>query len=822
MEFSPNFTPRVQQAIKIAKQEAINFSHTLIEPLHLLYGVFKVQNNFAQNNFLSNTSIETVALLDYIKNAFPSDSFDIKSLTYSKSFKSCLRDSFEVADLYTHDYIGIEHLLLSLLKSPDLKFFFDDFGIDPSNSILVLQSFLEGGLVEKDEDLKKPSLRKIQKNKEKEYDKDFDLNNSNLNKFAINFTELASEGKFDKVVCRSKSLDSLIEILCRRTKNNPIILGEAGVGKTALIEGLCQKIVSDSVPDFLSDKQIYSLNLNHIVAGTKYRGQFEERLKNIINEIQKDPNKILFIDEIHTIIGAGSAEGSMDAANILKPMLARGEIKCIGATTLKEYKSTIEKDAALSRRFQSVIIDEPSTTDCFKILNSIIPKYESFHQVKYRKNAIKAAVELSSRYINDRFLPDKAIDIIDEAASRVKIKNFQKPQDVKSLETSIESLIEQEENCSDLDRKKNIGLCIDDLFEKYQLILDEWQNEIKNNPIYVSVNDVQEVISNKTNIPLSVISSSSEDRFLNLDKNLSRDVIGQDHAINSLCNSVVRSACGLNNPNKPLGTFFFLGKTGTGKTLMAKSLSKYLFGDPQKIIRFDMGEFSDSVSSNKLTGSSPGYVGFDQGSPLIDKIKRNPYSVVLFDEIEKAHPDVLKVLLSILDEGRLTDAFGNLANFKNCFIVLTSNIGSDLIDKKHSIGFSNAADEDDLVLDKIKDKISRDFSPEFLNRIDDIILFKPFSDKDYNNIIKTYVKTLNLKLKNKKVKIILSKCVVENFIKELKKINLGARPVERLFRKDIETLLSKNILNKKIQPNSTITFKIDKNNKLSFSTIKST
>ncbi len=814
MEFSPNFTPRVQQAIKIAKQEAIKYNHQLVEPLHLIFGVFKVQNKQVSQSPVLDHSIDSNIINDFFKNSFPSENFDINQISYSKSFKACLVSSFELADYYTHDYVGVEHLLISLFKCSDLKVFFETFDINAQESTSILKSFLEGEVIEKQESI----TDKVNKNFTKPQTNNLPLTSeSNLSKFTVNFTSLAYEGKFDKVVCRSKSLENLIEILCRRTKNNPIILGEAGVGKTALVEGLAQKIVSQNVPDFLLNKQIYSLNLNHIVAGTKYRGQFEERLKNIIDEIRFDENKILFIDEIHTIIGAGSAEGSMDAANILKPMLARGEIKCIGATTIKEFKGSIEKDAALSRRFQPVFIEEPSIADCYKILTSIIPQYESFHQIKYRKNALQAAVDLSSRYISDRFLPDKAIDIIDEAASKVKIKNFKKPNEIQKIESSIESLIEQEETCSDLDRKKSIGLCMDDLFEKYQNILDDWQNELNNNPIYVSISDIQEVISHKTNIPLSIISSSLEGKFINLYKNISKIVVGQEEAVQALCDSVMRSACGLNNPNRPLGTFLLLGKTGTGKTLVAKSLSHYLFGDERKLIRFDMGEFSDSVSSNKLTGSSPGYIGYDQGSLLIDKVKRSPYSVILFDEIEKAHPDVLKVLLSILDEGRLTDAFGNTANFKNCFIILTGNFGSEMFDKPVSAGFLTNSNDNDLILEKIKEKASNYFSPEFINRIDDIILFKSFSDKNYEKIIKTYLNQLNLKLKAKKIKAYLNPNVIQNLVTQLKKINLGARPVERLFKKGIETVLSKNILNKKIQPNSVVAFTIDKNNKLDFS-----
>ena len=436
------------------------------------------------------------------------------------------------------------------------------------------------------------------------------------------------------------------------------------------MEGLAQRIISEDVPDYLLAKNIYSLNLNHIIAGTKYRGQFEERLKECVDEIVGNPNNILFIDEIHTLVGAGNVEGGMDAANILKPLLARGNLKCIGATTLKEYKKSIEKDSALTRRFQTVHIEEPSIKDCYNIMDKISPQYESFHQIKYRKNALKASVDLSSRYITDRFLPDKAIDIIDEAASKVKISNLNRPEKLKSIENSIESLIEQEQSATDPERKKVLGSCIDDLFEDYQSILDDWQESIKNKPVYVTELDIQEVISNKTKIPLSIISSSSDEKYLNLKNNLSKEIIGQSQTIESIYNSIIRSACGLNNPNKPCGTFLFLGKTGTGKTFTAKKISKYIFGGEDKVIRLDMGEFSDSVSSNKLIGASPGYVGYEEGSALIDKVRKNPYSVILFDEIEKAHPEVIKVLLKILDGGTISDNLVELPASKIALLFL--------------------------------------------------------------------------------------------------------------------------------------------------------
>jgi ATP-dependent Clp protease ATP-binding subunit ClpC len=803
MEMLPNFTPRVQQAIKIAKQDAISLEHEKVQPMHLLSGIFKVQNSFFEALYRNNV-FENLDFKDYISNYIESSSiFNISELSYSKDFKKVLKDSVELANSYAHDYVGIEHILVNLLTLPDLKVFFDEIGLNSEELCLQIKSTLEGEIIEKADQIKDAETKK---NRYQTPPPQLRVNDSNpnLSKYATNFTELAKEGKFDKVVCRNDSIKEIIEILCRRTKNNPIILGEAGVGKTALAEGLAQKIVSSDIPDFLQNKNIYSLNLNHIVAGTKYRGQFEERLKDVVEEIKSDDNNILFIDEIHTIVGAGSAEGSMDAANILKPMLARGEIRCIGATTIKEYKSSIEKDAALTRRFQTVYVEEPSTTECFEILKNVSPQYESFHGVKYRKNALKSAVDLSSRYIVNRCLPDKAIDLIDEAGSKVKIKNFNKPEELKKIESDLESLIDQEQSTKDISRKEVLGSCIDELFEEYQSILDDWQKSFKLKPIYVTEKDIQETISTKTSIPISIISSSSDEKYLKLKDNLNKEIIGQSKAVNSIYNSIIRSACGLNSPDKPAGTFLFLGKTGTGKTLTAKKISKFIFGGENKLIRFDMGEYSESISSAKLIGSSPGYVGYENGSMLIDKVRKNPYSVILFDEIEKAHPEVLKVLLGILDEGSLSDNFGRTADFKNCLIILTGNLGSEIIEKSHgTIGFNNPNSED-LIREKIKDKVQSHFSPEFANRIDELVIFSSFSDENYKKIINLHLDKINKKLSSKRIKLFLDKTVVDYFVSELKSINLGARPIERIFQKEIESSLAENMLTKKIEEGSKV------------------
>jgi ATP-dependent Clp protease ATP-binding subunit ClpC len=786
----PNFTPRVQQAIKIAKQQSIRNKNEIVEPINLLFGIFKVQSSFFDS--LSRSKLADKDFSNYLSAInLPSEKFDISKLTYSKKFKNILRNSVEKANSYNHDYVGIEHVLICLLEDPDVALVFKGYNIDPRLLSKQLELSLSDSLEENEKEAYNTEGDQAQESSFK--------SNLNLSKYCANLTELAAQGKFDKVIGRDSSILSMIEILCRRIKNNPVILGEAGVGKTALVEGLCQKIANSDVPELLLGKNIYSLNLSTLVAGTKYRGQFEERLQDLINEAVADEDCILFIDEFHTITGAGGAEGGLDAANIMKPLLSRGQLKCIGATTPKEYKKTIEKDSALDRRFQPVSIGEPDQKDCLQILNGIISKYETFHQVSYRKNAIKLAVELSCRYINDRNLPDKAIDILDEAGSKVKLKALDKPLESREIEEKLESLIQEEQDCTIKSKKEILSQSIDDLFDEYQTILDSWQKKLSKKKVFVSASDIEMVISEKTKIPLSIISSNSNEKFLNLKSNLSKEIIGQDLALDCIYKSVLRFASGLNEKGKPMGTFLFLGKTGTGKTLTAKKIAKYIFGGEKKIIRFDMGEFSDAVSSNKITGSSPGYVGYEEGSSLVDSVRKNPYSVILFDEIEKAHPEVLKVLLSIMDEAELKDNFGRVADFSNTFIVLTGNLGSEIIEKSSiPFGFSQENSED-LMNSKIKSKVESFFSPEFANRIDELVVFSDFDKESFIKIINIQLKKLNQKLKSKRIQVSLDKSMEDFCLKELEKSNLGARPIERIFNQSIEFYLSKSLLKKEIE-----------------------
>ena len=568
------------------------------------------------------------------------------------------------------------------------------------------------------------------------------------------------------------------------------MIGLPGTGKTSLVEGLTQKIVNNSATDFLSNKTIYEIDLAGMIAGTKYRGQFEERLKGLIEEVSANPNIILFIDEIHTLVGAGAAEGAMDAANILKPALSRGKIRCIGATTPKEYNKSILKDAALERRFQEVKVDEPSQSETVKILEGVIGQYEDFHHVQYRKNTLKLAAELSTKYIHDRQLPDKAIDIIDQAGAKVKMKNFVKPDMAFTLEKQIEDLMVEED--LNPNSKKNYKGKQDKLIKKYKDLLEKWAEGYCKKKFFVTVNDIYDVISSRTGIPINSLSKKESEILLNLKSNLSNHVFYQDEAIETVYKSIIRARSGLNEGNKPIGSFLFLGKTGVGKTHMAKSLARNYFGSEDNLIHIDMSEYSEKVNVSKLIGSSPGYIGYEDGGQLTDKIKNRPYSVLLFDEIEKAHGDVTNILLQILDEGRLTDSFGRVSNFSNCIVIMTGNIGADLQDKS-AFGFGQTSESQ--ASNKIIERAKETLSPEFINRIDDIVVFNNFSLEDIEEIL---MKEFNLLKENvmssHSIDISLNKEALKFLSKKAHNENMGARPIKKVIQKNIENIISEQIL----------------------------
>ena len=782
-----NLTPRVQKIISTAKETSVNLKCDAIDLDHLLFAILDSgQSTIAK--FFEDLNISLEDFKTFVFNSIQGDFFspeDDLAPDFSANFKDIFKDAKSLASTLKHNYIGVEHLFYSLMVHSDspLKSFFKTFKVSPEKSKEKLKKFFKTG--EWDSSKKRKNLEQIPAPPPSQQD----ANLSALDLYAKNYNVLALKGQFDKVICKEDQLHKISEILCRRNKNNPILVGPPGTGKTTLVEGLAQTIVNGTCTSFLSNKIIYELDLAGMIAGTKYRGQFEERLKNLLKEISNSKNIILFIDEIHTIIGAGSAEGSLDAANILKPALARNKIKCIGATTPKEFKKFINKDAALERRFEEVEIVQPSIKETYEILNGISPQYEKFHHVIYRKNALKLAVDLSVRYITDRQLPDKAIDVIDQAGSRVKMKNFHKPPKAFEIENKIEDLMNSDqsvESCKKQDR----------LISEYKKVLDRWGAAYEKKKFYVTKEDVYEVISSRTGIPVGALTEKESEILLNLNKTLNSIIFGQKQACSSISDCILRSKSGLNDQNKPIGSFLFLGRTGVGKTFMAKTLAKHVFGSEDNLIHIDMSEYSEKINISRLIGSSPGYVGYEDGGQLTDRIKAKPYSVLLFDEIEKAHPEVLNILLQLLEEGRLTDNFGRVADFSNCIVILTGNIGASILKTNKTLGFAKDNSDEDLKVD-VRKEAEKSLTPELINRLDEIVIFNSFDTNDIKTFFIKEIKELKAKLK-KQHSIILD--IDEETLDYLSELayskKLGARPVKRIIQKNIENIASKWIINK--------------------------
>ena len=624
-----------------------------------------------------------------------------------------------------------------------------------------------------------------------------------LDKYSKDLTYEASKGKLDPVIGRQKEIERVIQILTRRTKNNPCLIGEPGVGKTAIAEGLAQKIVADEVPEILKNKRVVCLDLASMLAGAKYRGDFEERIKNSLSEVENAKNIILFIDEIHTIVGAGGAEGAIDASNIIKPQLARGRIQLIGATTINEYRKYIEKDAALERRFQSILVEEPSPEDAINILNGLKDKYETHHKIKITEEAIKAAVNLSVRYIADRFLPDKAIDLIDEAASRVRLRTFTAPPDLKKLEDQLKKLIQEKEeavNSQNFELAAQIRDKEKELKKQLQDLKQNWEKQTAHTQNEVTAEDIAQIISISTGINVTQITAKQSERLLNLEKELHKMIIGQEEAVSKIAKAVRRGRAGLKDPNRPIGSFIFLGPTGVGKTQLCKALSVCLFGDQNSMIRLDMSEYMEKHTVSKLIGSPPGYVGYDEGGQLTEKVRKKPYSVILFDEIEKAHPDVFNMLLQILDDGVLTDSQGRKVNFKNTVIIMTSNIGARLITEKREFGFSvndnESLKDDENIKSDIMNELKKVFKPEFLNRVDDIIIFQKLTKDDIYKITDNMLLTLANKLSELNINIEFSKEAKEKISNIGYNPVYGARPLRRAIQSNIEDKLSELLLDK--------------------------
>ena len=795
------FTNRANKAIEIANNIALELGHSYIGTEHILYGLAKEGNGIA-SKVLENQNVTADDILNKIEELIGSDEPIENIVDFTPRTKRVVESAFIEARKLGYNFIGTEHLLIGILREGDCvaaKILLDLNVNIPKLYNEIVKVINEGEDYNSSDDSSNNSNGRKRRGSYNQ--------TPTLNQFGQDLTKKAEEGKLDPVIGRKQEIERVIEILSRRTKNNPCLIGEPGVGKTAAVEGLAQKIASGDVPEILKDKRVVTLDISGMVAGSKYRGDFEERIKKALNEVKKAGDVILFIDEIHTIVGAGAAEGAIDAANILKPLLARGEIQLVGATTLNEYRKFIEKDAALERRFSPVTVNEPSEKDTIQILKGIRDKYEAHHNVKITDEAIEAAVKLSIRYVNDRFLPDKAIDLIDEASSRARLKTYTEPDSLKELQEEIEKTKNEKEEAV-LNQKfekaaelRDIEKTLRDKFEKEQ---SKWKSKNTKSIVTITEENIAEVIANWTGIPAKKITEDENEKLKNLEKELHKRVIGQNEAVEAVSKAIRRGRVGLKDPNRPIGSFLFLGPTGVGKTELSKALAEVLFGDENAMIRLDMSEFMEPHSVSKLIGAPPGYVGFDDGGQLTEKIRRKPYSVVLFDEIEKAHPDVMNMLLQILEDGRLTDSQGRTVNFKNTVIIMTSNLGARLITDRKQLGFANKEGEADSkkeyeeIKKEVMAELKKELRPEFINRIDEIIVFHKLNDNDINQIIDIMLKEVVNRLKEQKYDVEFEPDVKEMIAKEGIDKNFGARPLRRTIQNLVEDKLAEKILDGKL------------------------
>lgn len=796
------FTNRAKKAIELANEVAIELGHNYVGTEHILYGLAKEGSGVA-SKVLENQEVTPDSIIDKIVELIGQEEPITETLGFTPRTKRVIENAFIEARKLGYNYIGTEHILIGILREGDCiaaRILLELNVNIPRLYNEIVKVINEG------EDLAGDEKENRSESKKGSYNQ-----TTTLNQFGEDLTKKATEGKLDPIVGRKEEIERVIQILSRRTKNNPCLIGEPGVGKTAVVEGLAQKIVAGDVPEILKDKRVVSMDISGMVAGAKYRGDFEERIKKALSEVKKAGDIILFIDEIHTIVGAGAAEGAIDAANILKPLLARGEIQLVGATTLNEYRKYIEKDAALERRFSPVNVNEPSDKDTIKILKGIRDKYEAHHGVKITDEAIEAAVMMSVRYINDRFLPDKAIDLIDEAASRAKLKTYTEPDNLKELEEQIEEIQKDKEEAVRTQKFEKAAALRDkekELKAQYEKEQKKWKNKNTKQVTNITEENIAEVISNWTGIPANKITEDENVRLKNLEKNLHERVIGQNEAVEAVAKAIRRGRVGLKDPKRPIGSFLFLGPTGVGKTELSKALAESLFGDENAMIRVDMSEFMEPHSVSKLIGSPPGYVGFDEGGQLTEKIRRKPYSVILFDEIEKAHPDVMNMLLQILEDGRLTDSQGRTVNFKNTVIIMTSNIGARLITDKKALGFSqvtsgeeNTKKEYEETKREVMEALKKELRPEFINRIDEIIVFHKLTDDEISQIIDIMLNEVTKRLEAQKIKIELEPEVKELIASKGIDKNFGARPLRRTIQSVLEDKLAEEILDGNLKKN---------------------
>ena len=797
------FTQRAKTAIDLGVESAKSFGHKIVGTEHLLLGLLKEKDGIAAK-VLNKLGVTEDILESKIVEIEGKNDIGTSDVTLSPRSKQILELSGAFANKLKTNYIGTEHILLALAQEGE------GLGMRILASLNIDSRDIAESIIEM-MGIDNYSIEPQKSNKSVATSEN-STSSKLLDKYGRNLTECAKQDKIDPVIGRKKEIERIIQILSRRTKNNPVLIGDPGVGKTAIAEGLAIDIAEGRVPDTLKDKILYTLDMGSLLAGAKYRGEFEERIKQVIDEVIKKGNIILFIDEMHTIIGAGATgEGSIDASNILKPCLARGEIQVIGATTIDEYRKHVEKDSGLERRFQSVLIEEPTKEDTIEILKGLRDKYEAHHKVKITDESIKAAVDLSVRYITDRFLPDKAIDLIDEAASRVKMKTYTVPDNLKEIEEKLESLSKEKDEAirtQDFEKAASIRDKEHTTKEKLEKEKKKWENKNSKSVTTLTEDDIAEVISSWTNIPVKKITQDENEKLKNLEQTLHERVIGQDEAVSAVAKAIRRGRLGLKDPNRPIGSFLFLGQTGVGKTELSKALAECLFGNEDAMIRIDMSEYMESHSVAKLIGAPPGYVGFDEAGQLTEKVRRKPYSVILFDEIEKAHPDVMNMLLQILDDGRLTDSQGRSVNFKNTVIIMTSNVGARLLSDKKSLGFSANTDkkqeenkEYEDTKKEVMSELKKQFRPEFINRIDEIIVFHKLGQNEIIQIIDIMLKRVQKRLQDQNYKIEIDQTAKDLIAKNGVDDNYGARPLRRAIQNLIEDKIAEAILDGKIKPN---------------------
>ena len=796
------FTQKANTALNLALTSAQEMGHTYVGTEHILLGLIK-ENTGVAAVVMNECGLTEEKLYEHITQSIGKG--DFTALTpddFTPRTKRVMQMAVINSAKMGHNYVGTEHLLISILSERDSYAvrFLNELSVNPTSIVTALKASLSDENSNDDN----PPIGYGEKGSHSSKKSD----TKTLSQYGRDLTESAHKGEIDPVIGRDNEINRIIQILSRRTKNNPVLIGEPGVGKTAVAEGLALKIAEGEVPEHLKSKRVFSLDLTSMIAGTKYRGDFEDRIKNAIDEVKKSDDIILFIDELHTIIGAGSAEGSADAANILKPSLARGDFQVIGATTLEEYRKYIEKDAALERRFQPVTVGEPSKDEAVQILKGLKDRYEAHHKVKISDEAIESAVELSSRYIADRYLPDKAIDLIDEAASKVRLSSLTAPPEIKELEEKVESL-EQEKSSAvqeqDFERAAKIRDEQKEAKNRLTKLKDEWKEKSGSINGVVTKEDIAVIISDWTKIPVVELTKEESTRLLNMENILHERVVGQHEAVTAVAKAIRRGRVGIKDPNRPMGSFIFLGPTGVGKTELCKALASAMFGDENAMLRLDMSEYMEKHTVSRLVGSPPGYVGYEEGGQLTEKVRRKPYSVVLFDEIEKAHPDVFNMLLQILEDGRLTDSQGRTVDFKNTVIIMTSNVGARLIvDKQQSLGFTHNSTENANIKETVIAELKKVFRPEFLNRVDDIIVFSKLSKDEIKEIAKKMLSNLSKRLADIGVNISFTDKVVEKIADEGFDDTYGARPLRRAIVSNIEDKLSEKLLDSTFSESDTV------------------